>query len=94
MSVSASEKKRFNVTSIGELQTTKRKSLHAIYTRIVATLVGMAYAFLFFEIFGYSPIVLGIVLILFIPTIVSLGVVEGFIKTSLLTVYKLCHFRK
>ncbi|MEK3766265.1 MULTISPECIES: aromatic acid exporter family protein [unclassified Solibacillus] len=69
------------------IQPTKRKSLHAVYTRVVSTLVGMTYAFIFFEIFGYSPIVLGIVLLLFIPTIVSLRVVEGFISSSVIMMH-------
>ncbi|MGN7478415.1 aromatic acid exporter family protein [Solibacillus silvestris] len=69
------------------IQPTKRKSVHAVYTRIVSTLIGMTYAFIFFGIFGYSPIVLGIVLLLFIPTIVSLGVVEGFVSSAVIMMH-------
>ena len=69
------------------IQPTKRKSVHAVYTRIISSLVGMTYAFIFFEIFGYSPIVLGIVLLLFIPTIVSLGVAEGFVSSAVIMMH-------
>ena len=69
------------------IQPTKRKSVHAVYTRVVASAVGMAYAFVFFEIFGYYPIVLGIVLLLFIPTIVSLGVAEGFVSSAVIMMH-------
>lgn len=69
------------------IQPTKRKSLHAVYTRVVSTFVGMIYAFVFFEIFGYSPLVLGIVLLLFIPTIVSIGVIEGFISSAVIMMH-------
>lgn len=69
------------------IQPTKRKSVHAVYTRVVSTFIGMIYAFIFFEIFGYSPLVLGIVLLLFIPTIVSIGVIEGFISSSVIMMH-------
>ena len=69
------------------IQPTKRKSVHAVYTRIVSSLVGMTFAFVFFEIFGYHAAVLGIVLILFIPTIVSLGVAEGFVSSAVIMMH-------
>ena len=69
------------------IQPTKRKSVRAVYTRVVSTFIGMIYAFIFFEIFGYSPLVLGIVLLLFIPTIVSIGVVEGFISSAVIMMH-------
>ena len=69
------------------IQPTKRKSVHAVYTRIVSSLVGMTYAFIFFEIFGYHAYVLGIVLLLFIPTIVSLGVAEGFVSSAVIMMH-------
>lgn len=75
------------ILTILSIQPTKRKSLHAVYTRIVSTFIGIAYAFIFFEIFGYSPVVLGIVMLLFIPTIVSLRVVEGFISSSVIMMH-------
>ncbi|MER1956613.1 MAG: aromatic acid exporter family protein [Solibacillus sp.] len=69
------------------IQPTKRKSVHAVYTRIVSSLVGMTYAFIFFEIFGYHAFVLGLVFILFIPTIVSLGVAEGFVSSAVIMMH-------
>ena len=69
------------------IQPTKRKSVHAVYTRIVSSLVGMAYAFTFFGIFGYHAAVLGVVLLLFIPTIVSLGVAEGFVSSAVIMMH-------
>lgn len=69
------------------IQPTKRKSVHAVYTRIVSSIVGLIYAFIFFEIFGYHAVVLGIVLLLFIPTIVSLGVAEGFVSSAVIMMH-------
>ena len=75
------------ILTILSIQSTKRKSVHAVYTRIVSSVIGMLYAFLFFEIFGYHPYLLGIVLLLFIPTIVSLGVSEGFVSSAVIMMH-------
>ena len=73
--------------TILSIQPTKRKSLHAVYTRIVATLVGLLLAFLFFEIFRYNPVALGLMLIVFIPLTVSLKVSEGVISSIVLILH-------
>lgn len=69
------------------IQTTKRKSLHAVYTRFVASLVGMLFSFVAFETFGYNPLVLVIMILLFIPTIVSIGVTAGFISSAVIMMH-------
>lgn len=76
------------------VQTTKKKSLHAVYTRIVASIVGMIYSFLAFELVGYNPIMLGIMLLVLIPTLVSLKVTAGFISSAviILHIYSVSNF--
>lgn len=76
------------------MQTTKKKSLHAVYTRIVASIVGMIYSFLAFELVGYNPIMLGIMLLVLIPTLVSLKVTAGFISSAviILHIYSVSNF--
>lgn len=69
------------------IQTTKKKSVHAVYTRLVASLIGMAYAFIALELFGYNAIALGIMILLFIPTIVSLGVSAGFVSSAVIIMH-------
>lgn len=69
------------------VQPTKKKSVRAVYTRIIASVTGMFYAFVFFETFGYSPLVLSVVLLLFIPTIVSFGVAEGFVSSAVILMH-------
>lgn len=69
------------------IQTTKKKSIHAVYTRFVASLIGMAFAYLLFETFDYNPIVLGIMILLFIPTIVSINVSAGFISSVVIIMH-------
>ena len=47
----------------------------------------MFLAFLFFETFGYFPIVFGLVLVLYIPIIVSLKVSDGFISSVVIIMH-------
>ncbi|MDM5334417.1 aromatic acid exporter family protein [Ureibacillus composti] len=76
------------------IQTTRKKSLHAVYTRIIASLIGIAYGFIAFETFGYNPLVLGIMILLFIPTLVSLNVEAGFISSVVIImhIYSVANF--
>ena len=69
------------------IQTTKRKSVHAVYTRLVASLIGMGFAYILFEKIAYNPIVLGIMILLFIPTIVSIYVSAGFISSVVIIMH-------
>ena len=69
------------------IQTTKKKSVHAVYTRLVASLIGMAFAYALFETIDYNPIVLGVMILLFVPTIVSLNVAVGFISSVVIIMH-------
>ena len=75
------------ILTILSVQPTKKKSLHAVYTRVISSIVGIALAYFFFGIFGYNAIVLGIMLLFFIPTIVSLGVSEGFVSSAVIIMH-------
>ena len=44
------------ILTILSVQPTKKKSLHAVYTRVISSIVGIALAYFFFEIFGYNAI--------------------------------------
>ncbi|MFY3793192.1 aromatic acid exporter family protein [Ureibacillus sp. MALMAid1270] len=69
------------------IQTTKKKSLHAVYTRLVASLLGMLYSFIAFETFGYHPLVLIFMILIFIPSIVSIGVAPGFVSSAVIMMH-------
>lgn len=69
------------------IQTTKKKSVHAVYTRLIASFIGMAFAYLALETFGYNPIVLGCMILIFIPTIVTLNVAAGFVSSSVIIMH-------
>ncbi|TWT26104.1 aromatic acid exporter family protein [Planomicrobium sp. CPCC 101110] len=69
------------------IQPTKKKSIRAAFTRFVASLIAIAYAFIFFEGFAYHPAILGILILLFIPLLVSLGFTEGFVSSSVILMH-------
>ena len=48
------------ILTILSIQTTKRKSIHAIYTRIVASFLVLAMSYVFFTFLGYHALVFGI----------------------------------
>ena len=65
----------------------KKKSIYAAYTRLVASIVAMLFAFVSFELFAYHPLTLAGMLIFFIPTIVSLKVADGFISSVVIIMH-------
>lgn len=69
------------------VQQTRKKSLHAVYTRFVASIVGMLFGYMFFEGIAYHPIVLAIMLLVFIPTLVSLRVSAGFVSSAVIILH-------
>ncbi|MFJ7732217.1 aromatic acid exporter family protein [Lysinibacillus sp. NPDC097231] len=69
------------------VQPTKKKSLRAVYTRFVASIIGMFYAFLSFQLFSYHPLTLAGMLLIFIPTIVSLKVADGFVSSAVIIMH-------
>ncbi|EPD53659.1 hypothetical protein HMPREF1210_00482 [Paenisporosarcina sp. HGH0030] len=69
------------------IQPTKRKSLRAVYSRIIASIIGVGFAFVFFEGIAYHPLVFGLILILFIPTLVSLRFQDGFVSSVVILLH-------
>lgn len=79
------------ILTILSVQSTKKKSLRAVYTRIVSGIIGITLAFIFFETFGYFPLVIGVMLIVFIPIIVALKVSEGFVSSAVIIMHIFMH---
>ena len=55
------------ILTILSVQPTKKKSLHAVYTRVISSIVGIALAYFFFGIFGYNAIVIRNYAVVFYP---------------------------
>lgn len=69
------------------IQPTKRKSVRAVYARIISSTIGVGFAFVFFEGIAYNPIVFGFILLLFIPTLVSLKFQDGFVSSVVILLH-------
>ncbi len=69
------------------IQPTKRKSFRAVYSRVIASIIGLIFAFAFFEGLAYDPIIFGLLLLLFIPTLVTLGFQDGFISSVVILLH-------
>lgn len=69
------------------VQNTKRKSLEVSIHRFLACLLSMAFAFFIFESIGYTPLAIGLLLLLFIPTAVMLKIQEGIVTSSVIVMH-------
>lgn len=69
------------------IQDSKKKSLQAVYSRLVASTFALIYSTIFFEVFGYYPIVLGCMLLFLIPTLVSFNVASGFVSSVVIILH-------
>lgn len=82
------------ILTILSIQTTKRKSIHAIYTRIVASFLVLAMSYVFFTFLGYHALILGLLVLFLLPILVMLKVTPGFVSSSviLLHIFNEQHF--
>lgn len=66
------------------IQPTKKRSIRAALSRFIASLIAIVYTFIFFEGIAYHPVVIGIMILLFIPVLVSLRFADGFVSSSVI----------
>lgn len=69
------------------IQPTKKKSIRAAFSRLVASLIAIAYAFIFFEGIAYHPLTIGVMILLFIPTLVTFRFADGFVSSSVILLH-------
>jgi uncharacterized membrane protein YgaE (UPF0421/DUF939 family) len=69
------------------IQNTKKKSVQASSSRFIACVIGMLFSAAFFEFIAYHPIVIGLLLLVFIPTTVSLRIKEGIVTSSVIILH-------
>ncbi|MGD6815612.1 aromatic acid exporter family protein [Metabacillus sp. 84] len=69
------------------IQVTKKKSLQSSWARFLACSIAILFSFVFFELFGYSPLVIGMMLLLFIPTAVLAQAKEGIVTSSVIILH-------
>jgi uncharacterized membrane protein YgaE (UPF0421/DUF939 family) len=69
------------------IQATKKKSLRASWERLLSCVVGMLFSIVFFEFIGYHPIVIGMLLLLYIPTVVMLKASDGVVSSTVIILH-------
>lgn len=69
------------------IQPTKKKSLQASWERFLACMIAMFLSGLFFELFGYNPFIIGLLLLVFIPTVVKVKAQSGIVTSSVIILH-------
>ncbi|MFY0782107.1 aromatic acid exporter family protein [Peribacillus simplex] len=69
------------------IQVTKKKSVYASWHRFLACLIAMAYSFLMFQFIAFHPLIIGLILLIFIPTTVALKINEGIVTSSVIIMH-------
>lgn len=70
------------------IQVTKKKSLRSSWERFLACSLAMIFSFIFFEGIAYHPLIIGLLLLLFIPATVIIKATQG-IVTSTVVIFHL-----
>lgn len=69
------------------VKNTKVKSLEAASARFFSCLLGILFSYIFFMNLGFNPIVLGILVLLFIPVTVMFGIQEGVVTSIVIILH-------
>ncbi|MTH52321.1 aromatic acid exporter family protein [Bacillus mangrovi] len=69
------------------IQVTKKKSLQSSWSRFLACSIAILFSTVFFELLGYTPLVIGLMLLLFIPSAVVARANEGIVTSSVIILH-------
>ncbi|WP_057765722.1 aromatic acid exporter family protein [Cytobacillus praedii] len=69
------------------IQVTKKKSFKTSWNRFSACLLAMLFSIVFFEGMAYHPIIIGFLLLFFIPTAVMLKISDGIVTSSVIILH-------
>jgi len=69
------------------IQVTKKRSLRTAWDRFLACVLVMPFSAIFFELIAYHPLVIGLMLFFFIPTVVMLEARDGVVTSSVIIIH-------
>ncbi len=75
------------VVTIISIQGTKKESLKIALERLIASLIGLCISAILFYSFGYTPVVLGLFILIFMPICIKFNLFQGFLVTVVLTTH-------
>lgn len=67
------------------IQPSRRRSFETASDRFLACLLAILFSAIFFEVFGYSAVVLSVLLMVFIPTTIFLKIERGIFTSTVIT---------
>ncbi|WP_319004467.1 aromatic acid exporter family protein [Halobacillus litoralis] len=69
------------------IQITRKRSFLSAWHRFSACLLAMVFSFVFFELIGYTPVAIGLMLFAFIPMTVWLKITPGIVTSSVILLH-------
>ncbi|MBM7552365.1 aromatic acid exporter family protein [Thalassobacillus pellis] len=69
------------------IQVTRKRSFLSAWHRVAACLLAMVFSYAFFELFGYNPIAIGLMLFFFIPATVAFRITPGIVTSSVIILH-------
>ena len=69
------------------VQVTRKKSFRTSVHRILACLLGLLFGFLFYNLIGYNPLALCLLILTFIPVTVRFKINEGFVSSAVILLH-------
>ncbi|MCG7345829.1 aromatic acid exporter family protein [Sporosarcina sp. ACRSL] len=69
------------------IEKTKKRTLHSIQKKFFASLLSLLLGSLFFELFGYNPLVLTLFILFFVPILIKGRIQEGFVTSIVIVLH-------
>jgi uncharacterized membrane protein YgaE (UPF0421/DUF939 family) len=69
------------------IQVTKRRTVRTSWDRFMACILAMPASYLFFEVFIYHPVMIGLMLLFFIPLLVLLKLKDGVVTSTVIMLH-------
>lgn len=66
------------------IKPSRKRSFISAWHRVAACMIGIVLSFLFFELISFNPLVVGLLLIVFIPITVLLNITQGIITSTVI----------
>lgn len=77
------------IITVLSVQNTRKTSIKLAFQRVESTVLALVIAILLFNVLGYSPLVFGLYLAIFIPLTVYLKITDGIVVSSVLVTHLL-----
>jgi len=69
------------------IRATKKGSLEKAWKLLLASVTGLLFAMVIFELFGYHPLSLTVLLLLFIPTLLKIKAIDGIVTSIVILLH-------